>query len=309
MRKKALLIGCSITAAFFMTACSRVEEVTPEKKNMEQEVVQQRNDFAGDEVAEEENTDTYYNEEEICDIYYSYLINVLSGDELEETLASTFEGMTVERAKEIFEESGELYGYEIYEPNPEILNANVSDPMIQIGDTVIHFPCKFGDFMQAVNGEFGDQDEAASTDRVMDFERSEYSLDTDFQTLDTLGNSGDALVKTSDGSFLKLWISGEDETIQSAKDMYVTQIITGSSNVFLPGGVRIGMSMQEMDDLFKGSENEFDLQIGWHTLSGPSYLSKSFENSISRHRLYFHIDAEKNELWYMEISNLPKAGE
>ena len=304
MRKKILLAGLSIAAILSMTACGSSKGETPKASDTELETVQQaEDDFSEDEMSGADEQEVYYSAEEVCAIYYDYLTGDLTEEEFAELLETISQGVTVERAKEIFEESGELYGFTepvVCEPTYEILNASAGDQVLQVGDVVIQFPCTFGDFMEVVNGEFGDKDEASSSDRAMAYRRREYSLDATFQTLDTLGDHGSALVKSPDGSFLWLSLGAEkDKEIKSAKDLYVTRVETGSSNVFFAGGIHAGLSMQEVDEITEKSANEFN-DNGWKSSShGYLYRFGDVNNKVG---FYFHIDPEENQLWRVQFN-------
>lgn len=304
MKKRVLLAGLSIAVCLSMTACGSSKEDTPKASDTERETVQQtEDDFSEDEMAGSDDQEVYYSAEEVCAMYYDYLTGGLTEEELAEELEAITQGVTVERAKEIFEESGELYGFSepvVCEPTSEILNASAGDQVLQVGDVVIQFPCTFGDFMEAVNGEFGDKDEAGNADRAMAYIRREYSLDATFQTLDTLGAHGDALVKSSDGSFLMLYLGdNDDKEIQTAKDLYVTRVQTGSPNVFFAGGIHTGLTMQEVDEIIEKSANEFS-NNDWSTSShGYLYRNGNINNKVAFH---LYLDPEENQLWMAQFS-------
>lgn len=188
--------------------------------------------------------------EEICAMYYDYMYGLLPEDEFVETLEAIY-GTTLSEAESIFDEHGEEYGYKIYEMFGEIQNSKVGDQIMQIGDVVVQFPCTVGELVESTNAELITPKEATNMYRAF----HDKSLFSNFESLETLGDRGNLLLQTSDGSVLYLWLQGDGE-LHRATELYISQIITGSNNVFLSGGIHTGLSMESINDIFDSNLGE-----------------------------------------------------
>lgn len=275
LTKKFLAGGLALVMVLGITACGKSGKEETELVNNEVESTPpQMEEYTPEEeyMPEDLGIEEDFANEEICAIYYAYMFGEASESEISETLE--FYGKSLDDAKAIFDEHGEEYGYKIYEMSEEIKNSKIGDDIMQVGDSIIHFPCTLGEMLDSTGGEL-------ITDGVSKANRAfqeEYmypcaeSLDTFFDW----DSCKYAMIKTPDESFLYCSLSiPSDGEIERARDAYVKRVLTGSNNVYLAGGIHTGLSMEEVDEVFSaniggGSYNNWSR--GNNSVAGDPYL-------------------------------------
>lgn len=282
MNKKFLLSGFTVTMTLtLLTACgsSKKEESTMANADVQSTSQAMQENYPEEDYAQEdlEFEEDEFAPEEICAMYYDYMYGLLPEDEFVETLEAIY-GTTLDEAESIFDEHGEEYGYKIYEMSDEILNSKVGDQIMQIGDVVVQFPCTVGNLAESTNAELISAKDAKKIYRAFE----EVWLYCNFDSLETLGESGGIFLKTSDGSVLYCKIMGDGE-LHRAPELYINQIITGSNNVFLAGGIHTGLSMEETDAILESNLGDGMTSGKWVSKSSSENRNKFLLISASNY--------------------------
>lgn len=271
-------------ALALLTACGDSKKETSAQADADiqstlpqmEENIPEEEDFPEDSEIEED-----FANEELCAMYYDYMFGNLSEDEFSEALE--FYSKSIDDVKVVFDEHGEEFGYQIYEMSDEIKNSKVCDQIMQIGDTVVNFPCTLGEFIEITGGELVSTDGLSSIDRAFE----DIYLYRSAESLDTMLEGGHAMVRTPDESYLYCTLlHSKDEGLLRAEDFYIYEIITGSNNVFLSGGLHTGLSMDEIDELFSTN-----------MLEGASHCPWGHNSSSESGREYLYIAADQHCNW------------
>lgn len=250
MKKKLVVLFMSALMVTSLTACGGD---TPKQDEVKQEATQNEaedNGSAVEETKEDENSEQGFSDGDLRAItfeYHSYLQGAVSEEDLE--IDMSMYNLSIEEAKTVYEEHGAEYGYVNYEPSEEILNSNLGDSIMQFGDDVVNFPCTLGEFMEQTGAVVADKEEALQQDFAM-IKNDYYLSKCTIKSPESMESDSYALLKTKDGSFVICGVGKKFGEVKQAKDLVIHTVITGSFNVFAPGGIRAGQSVEEVDEIF-----------------------------------------------------------
>lgn len=126
-----------------------------------------------------------------------------------------------------------------FKAKEEILNAELGSGLVQIGDTIVSIPTQVKEITEQTNAEY------ISIDYNPDIMSNEFLVSAD-------DGAVIARLYFPDAECTAVYYSeGAKEGVVSAGDLHVMELrdIT-SENIFLPKGIKIGMTLTDMQEMF-----------------------------------------------------------
>lgn len=146
-------------------------------------------------------------------------------------------------------EKDELDSNEEYEPKEEVLNAELGSGLIQIGNMIVRFPIKVSELTECTNAIY------SSIGYKPDIMSNDFLLSKEDGTIIAGLFFEDANCSATYGSFVNKNIKAGDLIINDFRDIR-------SENIILPKGIRVGMSLEELQNMFGKSLDETMFQDG-----------------------------------------------